>query len=95
MTRALALAVALSLALLAAVGAGWWGLSQRDRARAAEAEVAGWREAARVHREVAARLAAEAAEARAIEDDVSAREGGDAPASDYLRGIRRDLDRLR
>lgn len=43
----------------------------------------------------AQRLARERAEAVSIEDDVTTREGADAPASDFLRGIRDDLERLR
>lgn len=84
--------------MLAVALAGWQTLRLRGwqaRAVAAEAEVAGWREAARIHRDVAERLAREARAARDLEDDIVRREGADAPVSDYLRGVGRDLDRLR
>jgi hypothetical protein len=53
------------------------------------------REAWRVAKAHAERLARERAEAVQIEDDVTTREGADAPASNFLRGIRDDLERLR
>jgi hypothetical protein len=43
----------------------------------------------------AQRLARDRAEAIRVEDDVTTREGADAPASDFLRGLHGDLERLR
>lgn len=53
------------------------------------------REALRVARAHAERLARERAEALAIEDDITRQEGADAPASDYLRRAVRAADGLR
>lgn len=84
MTRIIA-----AIALLAAITG--WGLWQRSRAvtaleRAvdAEAQVAGYAEAARMRATQDALLAAQRAEAAALDHDLAGMEGADAPLSDYL-----------
>jgi biopolymer transport protein ExbB/TolQ len=78
----------------AVVAAGWWGQAQRDRARAAEAALAGATarlqqvaEANAVHRAHLDRQARERAAYEALADEFDRMEGGDAPLSDYLRAV--------
>lgn len=66
-----------------------------DALNEAELREEATREALRVARAHAERLARERAEALAIEDDISRQEGADAPASDYLRRAVRAADGLR
>lgn len=93
MTRYL-LPAALALAL-ALGGWGWWqhqrARAATARAEAAEALVAGYTEAARMRAAQDAVLAAQRAEAAALDHDLSRMEGADAPLSDYLG---RAADRL-
>ncbi len=80
----------LALAALLAACAGW-GLWQRHmmqealaRATAAEAQVAGYAEAAQVLADERARLARLAEDAAAQDRALQDMEGADAPRSDYL-----------
>ena len=66
-----------------------------DALNEAELREEATREALRVARAHAERLARERAEALAIEDDITRQEGADAPASDYLRRAVRSADGLR
>lgn len=86
MTRAL-----LSAALALAIAMGGWGWWQHQRAQAAtaraetaEALVAGYAEVARMRAAQDAVLAAQRAEAAALDRDLATGEGADAPLSDYL-----------
>lgn len=77
------------LALLATITG--WGLWQRsravsaeERAGAAEAQVAGYTEAARMRAVQDARLAQLREDAAALDRDLQTQEGADAPLSHYL-----------
>lgn len=91
MTRTL---LAIGVMLVLALG-GWWehqrARAATARAEAAEALVAGYTEAARMRAAQDAVLAAQRAEAAALDHDLSRMEGADAPLSDYLG---RAADRL-
>lgn len=79
------LLLALCGLLVLALAQGWRLAQWRERARAAEARVAAYAEAARIRSQQDRRQADLAAAARALDADLDRLEGGDAPLSDYLR----------
>lgn len=80
----------IGLGLVAAVAAVIFALAlevraARGRAEAAEARVAGYAEAARIHAGNVARLEAGRKDAAALDRHLQEGEGANAPLSDYLR----------
>ena len=82
MTRALLILAAICAAL--AAGQTWRVARLTERAEAAEARASGYAEAIRLRREQDQRLATLRAETETMDQDLAAREGTDAPLSDYL-----------
>ncbi|WP_417245947.1 hypothetical protein [Celeribacter sp.] len=65
-------------------GLGCWVLILRERLDSAEAKIGGFEEAARIRRQSDQEQARLREEAAQIDDYLDAKEGGDAPLSDYL-----------
>lgn len=67
-----------------AFGLGCWVLILREHLDSAEAKIGGFQEAARIRRQSDQEQARLREEAAQIDDYLNAKEGGDAPLSDYL-----------
>ena len=67
-----------------ALGLGCWALILRERLDSAEATIGGFEEAVRIRRQSDQEQARLRAEAAQLDDYLDAKEGGDAPLSDYL-----------
>lgn len=80
----IAAGVVLALAVIATAQT-WWLSRWQDRAATAQAQVAGYAEAARIRAESDRRQLALRVAAARLDHDLSMREGADAPLSEYLR----------
>ena len=89
MTDRIIIALTLIGALTAAL---WWGREQYQRAEAAEAQVAGYQEAARVLSAHVRAAEAERQRWRAVAEELSTVEGRDEELNPYERAV---LDRVR
>jgi hypothetical protein len=69
---------------LVAFGLGCWALVLRDRLDIAEDKIGGFEDAARIRRQSDREQARLREEAAQLDDYLDAKEGGDAPLSDYL-----------
>ncbi|WP_417255372.1 hypothetical protein [Celeribacter halophilus] len=69
---------------LVAFGLGCWAFVLRDRLDIAEDKIGGFEDAARIRRQSDREQARLREEAAQLDDYLDAKEGGDAPLSDYL-----------
>lgn len=67
-----------------AFGLGCWALILRERLDSAEAKLDGFEEAVRIRRQSDLEQSRLRKEAAQLDDYLDAKEGGDAPLSDYL-----------